>query len=183
MTLLWLDPIPPALREKARRDFDSGDVIGFLIKAPNEYSLQIVEMNCVALKDAGLYEAALFHALVATRTNNRRYSLECLRWLIQFADRTTLLACGDPLPAEEHFTLYRGVGGRGRARRIRGVSWPASKATAQWFAERAAIFGFHDPAVYSIRIERADVYACARTARNEDEYICLLPAQCHPIRL
>jgi hypothetical protein len=44
------------------------------------------------LKERGLYEAALLHAWVNTRTNHRRWPLAETRFLFEECDRARLLA-------------------------------------------------------------------------------------------
>ena len=116
---LWLDPIPS---EEAVPALASRDVIRSLGLASNEYGLALVSRNIHALLEAGLYERALLYAFTGTRTNNRGWPLDTLRWLLGLADRGRLLEAGDPLPPGETFTLYRGVAGAGAARRVRGLS-------------------------------------------------------------
>jgi hypothetical protein len=178
---LWLDPVPDPLRAQARRAFVAGDTLGLLILASNEAWLAIVIENAELLKLEGLYEAALLHAWCGTRTNNVEHSLDGLRWLFHEADRARLLALGDPLPEGEYFTLYRGVAGQGAARRVKGLSWTASREQARWFANRFP--HLPDPAVYAARVRRVDVYVRLASARDEDEYVCLLPASCRPRRI
>jgi hypothetical protein len=170
---LWLDPMPESLRSGAITALCAGDVEGFFCAASNEYSLDLLSRNMSALQDAGLYERALLLAFTATRTNNSRWPLGLLRFLFEVADRAKLLDAGDPLPVGDRFTLYRGVAGRGRARRVRGLSWTSDPDKARWFAQR---FGqrLGQPAVFSAVVERAHIYAHWRE-RKEDEYVVLLP--------
>ena len=164
---VWLDPIPSDLREWACEQLESGDVLGFLCKAQNEYGLHLVAYNCRLLMDRGLYEKALLHAYTATRTNNRHWSELDLQDLFLLAQRDRMLAAGDPLPAPGPYTLYRGVAGRGRARRIQGYSWTASKKEAQWFATR---FDLPDPAVFRTVVDSDDVFAYCND-RQEQEFV------------
>ena len=128
-----------------------------------------------------MYEQAVLIALTTTRTNNRRFPLRELRQLILEADRERLLAAGDPLPGAGPFMLYRGVAGRGPARRVRGVSWTASKEQARWFAERGASWGLDDPAVFWVQAGADDVMAYTNH-RQEEEFIVLLPYSAMPAR-
>ena len=73
----------------------------------------------------------------------------------------------DPPPT----TLYRGVAGRGRARRLRGLSWTSSLECACWFARR---FDQPDPAVFSIPFVPRQVVMYLDD-RNEDEYVTIVP--------
>lgn len=170
---LWLDPIPPVLRDMAISDFAARDAGGFLSKASNEHGLDLVMRNMAALKEQAMYEHALLIAFIGTRTNNKMWPLDWLRYLFELADRSRLLAAGDPLPEGDYFTIYRGVAGRGPARRVKGLSWTADKDRAEWFADRAARWQLHDPAVYTATVSRADVWAYVNE-REEEEFIVLL---------
>jgi hypothetical protein len=177
---LWLDPIPSALQEQAVEALEAGDALGFLCLASNEYSLDLVFGNLTALRERGIYEQALAHAFIATRTNNRRWSTASLQCLFSFSDRSRLLAAGDPLPGNGPFTVYRGVAGRGSGRRVRGFSWTASHEKARWFAARSAWFGLPDPGVFRVTVEQRDVLFYSNQ-RNEQEYIILLPEKAKPV--
>jgi hypothetical protein len=84
------------------------------------------------------------------------------------ADRTKLRAAGDPLPGAGPFTVYRGVAGRGPARRVRGLSWTDDVEKAAWFAQRLP--GLSDPAIYRVIVEGNEVFAC-NFGRGEREFI------------
>ena len=176
---LWLDPIPPELHEHARTAIDRGDAIGFLRTASNENGLNLVVANGDVLRERGLYERALLHALTATRVNNHGMSIDLLRMLFNWADKAKLRACGDPLPGPGPFTVYRGVAGRGSARRIPGLSWTGSPTKAAWFAERLLL---PDPAVFTVTVD-ADAVLAYSNARREDEYVVMLPDSVRPRRV
>ena len=178
-TKLWLDPIPPALRNRAVEALENRNPIGFLCKASNTESLGLVAFNRNQLLALGIYEKALVDAFTATRGNNRHWSLSELRYLFEIADRTQLREAGEPLPYPGPFTLYRGVAGRGPARRIRSMSWTASLEKATWFAKR---FFLPDPAVYQTTVNEADVLAYVND-RKEQEFIVTLPLSARVTRL
>lgn len=113
------------------------------------------------------------------RANHLFWPLCTLKALFHAADRARLLAVGHPLPASDSYTLYRGVAGRGAARRITGLSWTRSRERAEWFASR---FALPDPAVYQALVPRKDVYAYTNE-RQEDEFIVILPKSVRPERL
>ena len=179
---LWLDPIPSVLRATAERQFESGDWLGFLSLADNSASLTLVALNQTALLDRGIYEAALLHALTASRLNNRHWSVRELAALVARADITRLRAAGDPPPETSPLTVFRGVAGRGRARRVRGFSWSRSLPVAAWFARRAgASFGLADPAVYRATVTARDVLAYVND-RREEEVFLMPTARLKPVR-
>jgi hypothetical protein len=64
-------------------------------------------------------------------------------------------------------TVYRGVAGRGAARRIAGRSWTDDLDAACWFAIR---FDLQSPAVYTGELAAHDVWAFV-TDRSEREFI------------
>jgi hypothetical protein len=179
--MLWLDPIPEGLRARATKSFEEGDALGFLCKATNEKGLDLVWWNRVAMIKRGIFEAALLVAFCGTRTNNHGWPEVSLKTMFDLADRTRLRAAGGPLPGPGPFTLYRGVAGRGRARRVRSFSWTSDFERAAWFARRFAPL-FHDPAVYRATVYEDDVLAYANE-RNEQEFIVLLPSSVKPVRV
>ena len=100
--------------------------------------------------------------------NHRHRHEETLDLLFNYADRTRLLAAGDPLPRPGPFLLYRGVAGTGKARRIRGYSWTSSLNIACWFATRLDL---PSPAVHTASVLAEDVLAYYQ-GRDEQEFIC-----------
>lgn len=134
------------------------------------------------LLEQGVYEAALLWAYCRTPVNYHNWHDSAVKVLFRCADRKRLRAAGDPIPTGKMITLYRGVAGRGRARRVRGISWTASLKSARWFSERGAIFGLADPAVYTITVRSEDILARI-TDHKEDEYLLLLGPTDMPRRL
>lgn len=181
MTTLWLDPIPENLRAEAGQRFADGDVLRFLGLASNTASLSLVDINQLALLDRGIYEPALLYALTMSRVNNAQWSMRELDELLGIADLGRLRAAGDPLPGPGPFTVFRGVAGRGRARRVRGLSWTLSLPLAAWFANRWA--PLVDPAVYRVTVDPAQVLAyCHESGRREEEVLLMLPDRIKPQR-
>ncbi len=182
---LWLHPIPANLHARAREYLDSRNVVRFLCLASNTESLLLVLMNAQFLLARGLYEAALLHALTATRTNNAGWSARVLFSLITKADRARLRAAGDPPPGPGPFTVYRGVAGRGAQRRVRGLSWTFSLPVAAWFAQRSTFIcgGLPDPAVYRVTVHDRQVLAYANESfRHEEELLVLCGRDTRPVR-
>jgi hypothetical protein len=174
---VWLTPIPVGLREAAVAALDREDVVGFLTKASNDAGLSLVAKNVGELTERRLYEPALLHAWVGTRTNHIRCPMRVIRGLFEAADRERLRASGDPMPGEGPFTVYRGVAGRGPARRVRGISWTASLERAIWFARRYP--NLADPAVYQLDVPQDAVLACVDD-RQESEFLLLVDAAARP---
>ena len=166
--------IPPSLRDKAVADLEAGDVEVFLSCAPSQHALYLVMRNIDFLKERGLYERGLLYAITGAPLNHRHWPLDDLRTLFLAADRDRLRAAGDPLPGRGPFTVFRGVAGNGPARRVRGLSWTASQAWAQWFAERFPDLHLKDPAVFSYVVEEDDVLAYWNR-RGEEEFVIIVP--------
>lgn len=101
---LWPDPIPAVLRPKAVEAFEAGNVTGFLCKASNEYGLDLVWRNNLALQSRGIYEKALVDAFIGTRTNNLHWPVSQLTFLFRIANRARLRAAGDPIPGTGPYT-------------------------------------------------------------------------------
>ncbi len=176
----------PLLAEDAVKDFEAGNVGGFLCKAENgnQFHLEIVQANYGPLQKRGLYEEALLDAWVGCRVNWHGYDLDDLLEMFEDTDRDKLRALGDPLPGPGPFTLYRGAGGREPERRVSGLSWTSDLVKARWFARRAGLFGLADPAVYRVRVKADDVLVYlheGERGRKESEFI-LYPPPRHTIR-
>jgi hypothetical protein len=169
---LNLDVVSPVLRAQTVEAFEQGDAICFVMGVENHNSLGLVFDNCGALLARGIYEKCLVEAFIGTRTNHHNWHRGVLEWMFSIADRDKLRAAGDPLPGDGPFALYRGVAGRGRARRLRGMSWTSSLPCACWFATR---FDFAHPAVLSLTVNASDVL-CYDDNRGEAEFIVRPPA-------
>ena len=178
--MIWMDVILAPGRESATAALHAGDVEGFLHEAGSYEGLELVKNNIQVLKELGLYERGLLHAFTMTKSNNSRYKLSELRMLFQVADRDRLRALGDPLPSSGPFTVFRGVAGNGPERRVRGLSWTASQARAEVFAE--SWWYLRDPAVFRCVVMEDDVLVYTN-ARGEEEFIVLLPPSARPQRV
>ncbi|MFN0053221.1 MAG: hypothetical protein ACKV0T_13645 [Planctomycetales bacterium] len=133
---LMLALIPRSRRAKARQAFQAGDAVGFLTCASNTDHMAIVSDNLVQLKERGIFEQALSHTFTRTRVNHFNWDFTVLDNMFELADPAKLRACGDELPGDGPFTLYRGVCGTKRYRRRRGYSWTFSLDSACWYACR-----------------------------------------------
>lgn len=177
-----LDQVKPHFREQALSALAQGEVGGWLMCESNEKSLRMVLNGCAELMALGLYEKALLEAWIMTRTNRSKWSLGLLRTMFEVADADRMRAASDPLPGPGPFTIYRGVAGRGPARRVRGLSWTGSQREAAWFANRAALMSLADPAVFGVHVEEHDVLSYTDD-REEQEFIVLLPKGARPVRV
>jgi len=174
-----LSCVPPEYHTEALRALDDGDALA-LFRYANNSNLApgILFHNIRPLKARGCYERALLHALTMPSFNLHHVPEVVLRCLVTVADRAALRACGDPLRSTGPFTVYRGVAGRGRARRVPGLSWTFSRPTAAWFARRLAL---PDPAVFRLVATEAQVLAYV-TNRQEEELLVLGDRTSQPIR-
>jgi hypothetical protein len=177
---IWLEPVPDFLRDRAIEALTDANVVGFLSTAQSHFSMDLVFENAVPLRKIGLFEEALIHAFTATSSNNRNFPTSLLELMFTYkTNRRRLRAAGDPLPSSGPFTIYRGVAGRGRARRVRGLSWTASLEVAAWFAYRPEL---DDPSVYKVTVPEDAVLAYTNQ-RSEQEFIVLLPPNIRPKRI
>jgi hypothetical protein len=133
--------------------------------------LAFVESYAPRLKKLGIYEATLLQAYVTRDSNHLNWPMSSIRSLFNAANHRKLLKAGDPLPDGDSFTVYRGVSGSGRYRRVRSYSWTLDRATAEWFAHRYLQFGAKHPGVYRAVIRREDVLAYYNGS-NEEEILC-----------
>ncbi len=179
----WADlfEIPTVLRDRAVDALARRDAVGFLELASNTSSLDLVWRNWELLKSLGIFEKALLRAVTASRTNKVSFPSEALDLLCRFADPSRLRETGDPLPGPGPFTLYRGVAGRGRARRVRGLSWTRSVSVAAWFVHRV-VPALQDPAVFCAIVPKRYVLAYT-DGREEEEFLVRLPKSIVPERM
>jgi hypothetical protein len=178
---MWLEAIPQELRGKALAAWNKGAWLQFLLFADNVNRLLLVANNMQILKERGFYEEALLEAFTSTRVNNRRWDPLTLSLLFKYADLDQLRKLA-PLPHDGPFTIFRGVGGRGRARRVRGFSWTGDLEQARFFARRAQAFRLHDPAIYQVTV-CADVVVAFNNERSEQEFIVFPSKLPRPVRL
>jgi hypothetical protein len=177
-TLDWLhrnkDPNYPAddARIRAREAIEEGDIDQALCWCDNMNKIYFVLDNTQPLKFSGWYERAVVEALIGPKVNLHHIPLVALHYMLICADRTALMAAGDPVPDGESFTLYRGVSGKGAARRLRGISWTSSYDKAKWFASRFC--DLEKPSVFMATVPRDAVCFCSNE-RNENEFVCIIP--------
>jgi len=149
-------------------DFISGDGAQFAHSAYSTHGmLSLVWANLKLLKQRGIYEPAIVEAYIGCKFNNHNWPIQAIECLFRIGDRGKLLACGETLPGEESFTVYRGIAGERHKRKVRGLSWTSSLDAACWFALRLHL---PDPAVYLAQLLPADIYCCTNE-RNELEFI------------
>jgi hypothetical protein len=171
--------IPNPLLDLAKDRWEEDDILGVLCLMSNESSMGFVADNWYVLKKHGKYEEALLHAYITIRTNYSNWSMDILKFLFAQTDIEKLRKLGDPIPDKDTFTLYRGVNGIGRQRRVNSFSWTESPTTAAWFAKR---FDRPDPAVFTLTVPNESIMAFIME-RNEEEYLVKLPLPTKPKRL
>lgn len=149
----------------------------------NHTALNLVEDNWTLLKSRDMLPAALIAALIGCKVNNSLWPVPLLEGLldrcVEDSGLDALRSCGnDPgyIAPDAKVTVYRGVSGVGKFRRIRGMSWTDSLDVACWFAVRdvsdwsSARDVNDDPAVYTAKVPMSSVY-CYTDERGEQEYI------------
>ncbi len=170
------NPSPPdfrtvtkALLGEARELWDQGDDQKILMLMSNQDGLIFVHDNCIRLRAKGTYEDCLIDAYTRCKVNWQRWNIDELYYLFELADREKLRNCGDPIPSQETFLLYRGVAGKGRSRKVRSLSWTSNPSCAAWFAMR---FDRDDPAVFSVSVRREEILCyLGESFGDEDEYL------------
>ncbi len=134
----------------------------------NLYALGLVLDNWMALKSRGMLEKCIAEAWTASRTNNAGFPAVYVQDVLWACDRRKLQAAGDPMPAGDRFTLYRGVAGKHPHRRVHGMAWTDSLGCACWFAVRMP--HLERPEVVTATVARDEVFFFA-SGRTEREYV------------
>ena len=175
-------PKDPFTFERTMEAWEEGDIEEVLMYLGDENRMDFVSDNWFILREKGFYETALLNAYTSIRINYIQWSLSHLKWLFRAADIEKLRKAGDSIPDKPTFTLYRGVSGNTRKRRVNSFSWTESPNTAAWFATRFKDYGLGDPAVFTITAPNENIMACYME-RNEAEYLVKLPLPMKPKRL
>jgi hypothetical protein len=170
--------IPEVFREGAEQAWMQRDVAQILCYIDNLDCLAFVVDNLRSLKIAGLYEEALLDAYFITRVNHHRWELGALQMIFEVADRKVMLGLCEDIPTPLPCTIYRGVSGRGRNRRVRGLSWTLDFEQAKWFATRYK--ELPSPAVYQYTVKDDRYIYAYSNDRQEQEVVCLLPRHAKP---
>jgi hypothetical protein len=123
------------------------------------------------LRAAGIFEQDL---AAAFRDRHAAYFTipdDVLQSLFAAADRQRLRAAGRALPRRRSFRLYRGVAGKGDARRVHGWAWTPSLEDACWYAARGRT---HHPAVVTA-IVPAEQVLCYIPDRHGETFLVRPP--------
>ena len=164
--LILDDTVPPAWDDDARAAFVRGDAVEF-VQLAKYGTLAVVVDNCEALRERGIYEAAVVNGYVWTKHDHSDWDFDYIKLLFDRGNREKMRTAGSQLNGSGPFTVYRGVKGSGPTRRDCGLSWTGSLEVACWFATN---FGGEDAAVNSASLRLQDIY-CYYTDHNEDEYL------------
>jgi hypothetical protein len=159
--------------EADKKDFEKkGDFWCIFMWLESHRCLSFFVDNCKPLKDMGVFEKVFSEAYTQTNINNSNIPKDVISDLLKMADREKLMSLGDPLPEDKDtYTLYRGIAGKGSARRKYGQSWTGNLEKAKWFAKRLSL---EKPMVYQAVVPK-DCICFYTDVRNEDEYVCLIP--------
>lgn len=156
--------------ERAIACFERGDAEGFASCGyPNDATLDLIVANTVPLKSRGIYEAALVQGYIGCKDGHYAWPASHLANLFKEADRNRLLKAGHSLPGKGPFRVFRGVCGKVRYRKVRGVSWTSSLDTACGFATRNAVL-LGDPAIYTATVSIEDIFFYT-DQRGEKEFV------------
>ncbi len=156
--------ITPALRGLAWNYWHESNGFEIAGLAARQDRGELLFSNTRAFRDKGIYEAVLAFAFsLGPHLHPNEW-----RYLFSLADRTKLLAQGDPIPTKP-ITVYRGVSHCGHRLWIRGLSWSMNPNTAAWFATRFPS-PYRIPAVYSVRV-RPEQILLVLNDRGEEEVV------------
>jgi hypothetical protein len=171
---LDLSAVDVALHRQAQEALLAGDITGFLSTTDPLRAWELVRANRGALSARSLYERAVIEVLTRCAMNNCHLPEPeiriALRLLLRNQSRERLRVAY-PLPGTGPWELYRGVGGRGAAQRVRGIWWTRELKAARWYAERT---GLEKPAVVRAVVPARYVLAY-RNEGEEEEFMVLLP--------
>ena len=134
---LDLTLFPEIAEERAIDAIRNMDAIKFLALAPPEHRLTILYQNQDIIGRCNIMEDAFARAAFYYRVGNSQ-DHAILGSLIPRLNRVRLKKLSSSLPGVGPWTIYRGVAGKGRARRERGYSWTLDHERAQYFAGRSA---------------------------------------------
>jgi hypothetical protein len=159
--------------EEAKKEFEkTGDFEAISLHLDSDICFAFVVDNYKPLQDMEIFEEAFFETFIKAKTNNSNIPWSVISDLLKMADREKLMSKGDPLPEKKDtYTLYRGIAGKGAARRKYGQSWTGTFDKAKWFAKRLSL---EKPMVYKAIVPK-DCICFYTNVRNEDEYVCLIP--------
>ena len=126
-------------------------------------ALRDIDARADELLAAGTYEPTLFAVLV--NHDWWHVPVSDLLRLIDRGDRTRWRAAGAPVPETGSLRLYRGVGGSGEQRWIRGLWWTEQPMIAAGLALKTRL---PDPGVYVADMPVSAIFArCERPAGSE----------------
>lgn len=143
-----------------------GDIPSFMMVAGGHRHLAVVIDRVQELKRAGVLEKALIHGWTSHNTTHKGFQEGLLKMLWKLCDKKVVDGLRT-MQVELPTTVYRGVYGVGRKRRIKDLSWTLDPNIAAWFATR---FGKEDPRVFSTVVD-AENFLFATDERNEKEVV------------
>lgn len=155
----YVHAIPGVLEWKAaqaQKYWDKRDAEGLCLLLPSTTRRTFLLTYHAELLKLGMFEQVLFDTFAHDPCPSR----DQWKFLIERADRQRLLAIGDPLPAGEQFTLYRGTSKGDHVKYRRGMSWTLNPHTAAWFALRFKGNAQYcpAPAVFTLTVPRDKVF-------------------------
>lgn len=165
------DPRGKYFSERIKDSWAKGDVGGVLSSMDSHMYFDFIFDNIIAIRCCGLIKEFVSYAYVGTKNNLSSYPLNLFRHLFSFCNKDALRKLNDPFEVKPFYDLYRGVSGKGRARRLRGYSWTSSLDTAKFFSIR---MNLANPSVFTTRVKYDDIYFYTNN-REENEFVCHIP--------
>jgi hypothetical protein len=155
--MLNLSEVDPRKYEAAIEDFEKGNGPMFAYASHNHGNMLMhVQFNAYALRERGIFEAALCAAITGLSESRQKLPGPKLERMLEECDRPKLLAAGQELPGRAPFVVYRGISGTGVTRRVDGLSWTLSLDIACCCAVHDWRLG--NPCVYKARVPLDEVY-------------------------
>ncbi len=133
------------------------------------------------LEAAGEFERRLLDAFVGVEGNHHKIDCDELAEVFRSCSRTRLWEAGEP-DIIEHWPfpigVFRGVSGKGKHRRTRGLSWSTSLSAACWFATRYSLV---NPEVFVAELSAPEIFAVV--SRQSEREVIAQPERTFPVAL
>lgn len=159
-----LNGINPMLHGLGRSHIIASDYDMLWSLLEGHKAVSYVHRHRELLQSIGQLEPALVDAFTRHNFNNAGEIAE-LKEIFTMCDREKLAAAGDPIPAGESFTLFRGCGLYKGEWDIKAWSWTGNDEVAEQFAER------YDGMVFTEEDFPRKGVLFYSNVRNEDEYV------------
>ena len=168
---LNLAHIPMELRHLAIHAFSSNEPEELLRQVKTTKQLRFVHKNISVFQARGIFERALCFAYVRQKGGTHGWTIKELDSLFSQANPDKLRSCGDNLPGNGPFSIFRGVCGTGKRQRVRGYSWSGSIDVACYFACWSSdVSKAGNPGIYRANVVESEVHFFW-DKRSEQEFV------------